>query len=569
MNNVDLESCLPTASGTEPDAEWLNLQPPDKPKLAEDQSWLEDALPLAVFTSTCPKIRTLVKDLFDEVSASLSSHNEHRIKEAIKTIVLNLWRAKWMDMPVRYSRKKSYYTRHQRYGQLHFKYRRLVQIIDALYGLGYLQQKQGFFVREKDLGRQTRMWGTDKLWALFEHHHIIGKDFIKIPEPEELIELRTGEKDGGKMDYPETTETLSMRDDLARYNGFVKQHDITVQLDGDVEVSSQFLLKFLEPNIINNTIILDAVVWDSEVSSVPILTPVAYNTSYHNTNTTNTDTISNTLSKYISYYSMTGTRSEVFPYFQLADPHFERLMWMIRQLRRQLRKIDSKEDRIAFLDEKRRLKEFGIEFLIFRLVKEGLHRVFNRGSFDCNGRAYGALHQQIPKDLRPFIYIDGHPTIEIDFSAYHILMLYHLQGIDYPEDPYTACGGPELRKAFKTASLIAINAPSIRKAYRAIIGKFKEKGIPLPKIKKPLKFLVETFKAKHQPIANSICSDAGIKLQNIDSHIMNAILMRLMGMGILGLSVYDSVIVAEEFGETAKAVMIEEYQKVFGFKPRV
>ena len=255
--------------------------------------------------------------------------------------------------------------------------------------------------------------------------------------------------------------------------------------------------------------------------------------------------------------------------FNLQTPHSERLMWMIRRLRRQLRKITNKQERKAFLDQKHRLKEFGIEFLIFRLVKEGLHRVFNRSSFDCNGRAYGALHQQLPKDLRPLVYIDGSPTLEIDFSAYHILMLYHLQGIDYPEDPYTVCGGPELRKAFKTASLIAINAPNIKKAYRAIDGKFKEKNIPLPKVKKPLKYLVETFKAKHQPIANSICSDAGIKLQNIDSHIMNAVLMRLMDMGILGLSVYDSVIVVEEFAEIARGIMIEEYQKVFGFKPRV
>jgi hypothetical protein len=88
-------------------------------------------------------------------------------------------------------------------------------------------------------------------------------------------------------------------------------------------------------------------------------------------------------------------------------------------------------------------------------------------------------------------------------------------------------------------------------------------------VKRPLKYLIETFKAKHQPIANSICSDAGIELQNIDSHIMNSILMRLMGMGILGLSVYDSVIVAEEFAEIVRTVMIEEYQNVFGFKPRV
>jgi len=40
-------------------------------------------------------------------------------------------------------------------------------------------------------------------------------------------------------------------------------------------------------------------------------------------------------------------------------------------------------------------------------------------------------------------------------------------------------------------------------------------------------------------------------------------------MGILGLSVYDSVIVAEEFGETTKTVMIEEYARVFGFNPKI
>jgi hypothetical protein len=175
----------------------------------------------------------------------------------------------------------------------------------------------------------------------------------------------------------------------------------------------------------------------------------------------------------------------------------------------------------------------------------------------------------MPKDLRPFIYIDGRPTIELDFNAYHVRMLYHLQRIDYQEDPYTVCGGPELRKAFKTACLIGINAPNIRKAYWTIKTKLEEENIPFPKVKRPEKFLVETFKAKHQPIANSICSDAGIELQNIDSHIINAILMRLMGMGILGLSVYDSVIVPQEFGETTKTVMIEEYARVFGFNPKI
>jgi len=132
MQNVDFENFLPISSGIEPEPDWAFFEEPDFQEMPEDENWLEDALPLTVFTSDCPKIRALVNDLFDEVSATLPNRNEHRIKESIKTIVLNLWRARLMDMPVRYSRKKAYYTRHRRYGRLHFKYRRLVQVIDRL-----------------------------------------------------------------------------------------------------------------------------------------------------------------------------------------------------------------------------------------------------------------------------------------------------------------------------------------------------------------------------------------------------------------------------------------------------
>jgi hypothetical protein len=563
MKNADLENFLPTASGIEPEPNWTFFEAPDFPEMPEDENWLEDALPLAVFTSVCPKIRALVNDLFYEVSSTLPVQNEHRIKESIKTVVLNLWRARLMDMPVRYSRKKAYYTRHRRYGRLHFKFRRLIKVIDRLDALGYLEQKQGFFARAKDLGRQTRMWGTDRLWTLFEHHQVKGTNFIQVPEPEELIELRAGKNSTGERDYIETAETISMRDDLNHYNEFVRRHAITVHLDGEVEVSNRFLLGYLQPNLLNNTITLEVVVPITSISKENI---TLNNTSnYYNTSTL----LSNTLSQYIFFYSMTGTEGDELSPLQVADIHSEWLFRRIGRLRKQLRKIRDKQDRKSFLEKRHCLNELGVEFLMFRLVKESLHRVFNRGSFDCNGRAYGALHQKLPKELRPFIHIDGRPTLEIDFRAYHVIMLYHLKGIDYPEDPYTVCGGLEMRKAFKIASLIGINAPTIRKAYRAILAKFEEENIPLPMVKRPLKYLIETYKARHQPIADSICSDVGIELQNIDSHIMNSILMRLMDMGILGLSVYDSVIVAEEFAEIARSVMIEEYQKVFGFKPRV
>jgi hypothetical protein len=48
---------------------------------------------------------------------------------------------------------------------------------------------------------------------------------------------------------------------------------------------------------------------------------------------------------------------------------------------------------------------------------------------------------------------------------------------------------------------------------------------------------------------------------------MNAILMRLMDMGILGLSVFDSVIAVQDVAEIVREIMIEEYEKVMGFEP--
>jgi len=50
---------------------------------------------------------------------------------------------------------------------------------------------------------------------------------------------------------------------------------------------------------------------------------------------------------------------------------------------------------------------------------------------------------------------------------------------------------------------------------------------------------------------------------------MNAILMKLMEQGILGLSVYDSVIVEEQHRDILYETMIKEYEAVMGFKPRL
>jgi hypothetical protein len=175
----------------------------------------------------------------------------------------------------------------------------------------------------------------------------------------------------------------------------------------------------------------------------------------------------------------------------------------------------------------------------------------------------------MPKHMRPFILINGEPTIELDFSALHIRMLYHKEGINYPKDPYVIEPyGHELRKTFKVVGLIAINVDSEGNAYGPIYQELKDRNIPLPNFKRPLKTLVDIFKKVHMPIEKYLFSDAGIRLLNLDSQIMNSILMRLMDEKILGLSVHDSVIVQKEHESKLREIMIQEYEAVMGFKPQ-
>ncbi len=221
------------------------------------------------------------------------------------------------------------------------------------------------------------------------------------------------------------------------------------------------------------------------------------------------------------------------------------------------------------LDHKFSLGDIGIEYLELELCYTQAHRVFGRGNkrFKYNGRFYGSVYQSIPKDLRKYIKINGEPVVEPDFSAMHIRLLYHQNSSDYQDDPYEACGGESLRKTFKMAFLIVINAKSEKAAMKSLSNKMHEKNLPWPDQKNPIRYIMDTIKKVHEPIAHQFSTDRGIELMRSDSEIMNNILMKLMEEGIPGLGVHDSVIVPQRHEQRLRQVMMEEYKKIMGFDP--
>jgi hypothetical protein len=535
--------------------------------------WLENALLLNPYLSDSEAVKNLVNAILEDVSRVITISSRRRSYDALKAILLTLWVSHLVGTPVRYSRRKNDYVRDSRYGEVFFRYDRIIPLVDALESRGFIKQKLGWSDDRSGIGRQTRMWGTVKLWNRFRRFGIEDHTAVLPPEPTELIVLRDEEK--REVAYRDTPAIREQREQLQAYNDFVKHHSITVDLPATCEVSNEFLAGRLLNNLLTNRAsLIQCVLRPTTLYTNPYTLPVLPN--YHHYTKPIPYTTRHSTTLLLSYHhlpsSITDTDSlKATPVLNLHEVGISNLTFL-DYLKNLMFTIASQEDALTgrrMRNQTFLLKEIGVDRLVFRLNAESIHRIYSRKSFSCNGRAYGPLHQNLAKHMRPLIRIDDRPTIELDFSAYHIIMLYHHEGIDYQGDPYVAPGGKEMREVFKTVGLVGINAVSPKSAYGAIREELEERGIPLPQIERPLVSLVEMFRNAHQPIAKHLFSDAGIWLQNLDSHIMNGILIRLMGAGILGLPVHDSVIIQREHEEVLREIMMREYEAVMGFRPRL
>ena len=216
------------------------------------------------------------------------------------------------------------------------------------------------------------------------------------------------------------------------------------------------------------------------------------------------------------------------------------------------------------------------------MLYPSISAVFSRGNFDCGGRLYSIVKrgigwQNLSQEERHTITINGESTVELDFKALHISMLYAIMGIQIKEDPYTYFS-TEMRSLYKTLMLRLLNARSIRGTLQSIertLWTLKRKPFILGKEMKFLK-AVEKFKpnwdklvselmAHHKPIRRFFGSDCGVYLQRLDGEMMLRILSTLTTEGIPALPVHDSVIVARSHQKRTIEVMQNVYRRYMGF----
>jgi hypothetical protein len=192
-----------------------------------------------------------------------------------------------------------------------------------------------------------------------------------------------------------------------------------------------------------------------------------------------------------------------------------------------------------------------------------VRRIFSRGSWELHGRFYGGWWQQIGNEDRRHIFINGNPTVEVDFKSMHVALISAELGADVIDDAY-AVGAElfpkhtdeEVRAWCKSLVLTAINAKDRPSTYKAFRSDAK-KGSPEKRLKNiQLEWLLNAFIAKSPHLEDYLCSDQGITLMHKDGMIAADIMNRLTDKGIPVLTVHDSFIVQRHHFSELRIAMV-------------
>lgn len=207
------------------------------------------------------------------------------------------------------------------------------------------------------------------------------------------------------------------------------------------------------------------------------------------------------------------------------------------------------------------------------LSRTDCHRVFNNvdptdPKLDQGGRFYGGGWQSLESKLRPYLLIDGKPTVELDFGSLHPRMLYHLDGLDCAGDPYEVPGLSRGAAKIITNRLINATNRQIAAACREPLTSVKDRwGLDLPE-GWTLLDAVEAIKDLHRPVSRHFGRGEGLRLQRLDSNVCSTVLGYTIFRNIPVLPIHDSFVVPEAEQETMRETMGFAYRgQVAPFDP--
>jgi len=169
-------------------------------------------------------------------------------------------------------------------------------------------------------------------------------------------------------------------------------------------------------------------------------------------------------------------------------------------------------------------------------------RIFHDSSFDLGGRWYTDL-QNIPREARPRLKLDGHALAIHDYSALYPKLLYAMVGEIPDGDPYTIPDCP--RQISKPILNILINAKNGTSALRAAVTELKQRRVGRGQSERytAAKQIIAALKKRNAPIARFFHSDMGKRLMWDEAFLLRDNMLEAMKRGIPFVPLHDALMV--------------------------
>ena len=208
-----------------------------------------------------------------------------------------------------------------------------------------------------------------------------------------------------------------------------------------------------------------------------------------------------------------------------------------------------------------------------KFIDNGEYDSQGRSLFNSGGRSYAAWSALNKTGARSLIFIDGEESVEEDYTASTINILYRaVTGTRFNGDPYDLTVGKlhVPRHLVKAVATCAQNCDSLNGVSRAVGKRYSDgKTSSDPQtianyqeykdFKKRVEIVavLQSFLNKHQPIKHALLQGKhlGNKIQCLESDLVFEVVNQLTQQGIPCLTIHDSFIVQEKHQQILKTLM--------------
>lgn len=190
-------------------------------------------------------------------------------------------------------------------------------------------------------------------------------------------------------------------------------------------------------------------------------------------------------------------------------------------------------------------------------------RIFADQGLKLGGRFYRHWAQEMKREYRPYLTLNGEPTVELDFGCCHPSMLHAEVGLPARADAYELPGVP--RDLAKAAFSVLLFHDREGTAPHAMFNSAKDKGFEITY--EDGRKILAMMRAHHPAIENYFFKGHSLRLQYKDSCIAEEIMFSLIRDGIPFIPIHDSFVVPKRHESALGHYMNEAYCKHVGQPP--